>query len=120
MGKWAKKTASEWEAIFEAQAGSGITGAGFCRGQGINYRHFLYFRKKRLRRGQAQSLAWTAPAGVLPSVRQHRFTPVMVEKSRGIRLRFSRGLVLESDVLLPASWVAEVASLWLSGGGEPC
>lgn len=123
MGKakrWVIRPVAEWDAIFEAQKASHQTAARYCREQGIDYKQFLYLRKKDQRRQSTQSLMIAGSAGIASTVRQRGFMKVMVEKSCGIRLRFPRGLVVESDSLLPAMWVTEVARRWICEGNEPC
>lgn len=114
MGKWIKKTALEWAEVFKAQAGSGVTAAGFCREQGISYKQFLYFRKKV--RQAKRSLAVATSSTGSPLGQDGRFIPVAVQMGCAMRVRFPRGLTVESDGILPASWVVETAERWLRMG----
>lgn len=114
MGKWIKRSASEWAAIFEAQRGSGKSAAKYCRDEGIPYKQYLYIRKKE--RQAKMSLAIAASEPVVPAVRNRGFMPVIMERGSLMRIKFPRGMVVESDGILPASWVAETAERWLRMG----
>jgi len=113
------RSEAAWQAIFEAQERSHRSGAGFCREQGIEYKQFLYHRHK-LRKRRGKQLATMASSGAMPVVRQRGFIPIRVEGRCGVRLQFSRGLVLESDQLPPAAWVVEVAERWRGGAAASC
>ena len=41
-----RRTKSDWEAVFQAQAKSGMTAATFCREQGINAKYFSLRRRQ--------------------------------------------------------------------------
>lgn len=116
MGRWVKRTALEWSAIFEEQSGSRTSAVGFCREHGISYNQFLYFRKKLRNCRGAQLMAITTAGGSPPALRQQGFVPVRIEHSSAMRLKFPRGLVVESDGLLPVAWVTEAAERWLRMG----
>jgi len=113
------RSEAAWQAIFEAQERSHWSGAGFCREHGIEYKQFLYHRHK-IRKRRGKQLATVAPAGAVPVVRHRGFIPIRIEGSCGVRLHFSRGLVLESDQLPPAAWVVEVAERWMGGAVASC
>lgn len=120
MGKWIKRTAAEWEAVFKSQAGSGVSGARYCRDHGVDYKQFLYFRKKLIRKRNPQVLTIAESGITMPVARREGFVPVRVENGCAMRLRFPRGLVVESDGILPPSWIAEAAERWLRMGDESC
>ena len=113
-----ERTGVEWQAVIEAQARSQSSAACFCRKQGIDYRQFLY-HCNNIRKKAGGRLAITVPATAASIARQRGFVPIRVAGAGGLRLRFSRGLTLESDELPPASWIAEVALCW-ENGGAPC
>lgn len=115
MGKWVKRLASEWAAIFEAQSRSGRSAAKYCRDEGIPYKQYLYIRKKE--RQSKMSLAIAASEPVVPAIRNRGFVPVMIERGSLMRVKFPRGMVVESEGILPASWVVEAAERWLRMGG---
>lgn len=110
---------AEWKAIFEAQGISKRSAAGFCREQGIDYKQFLYHRRK-LRTGSMKAQTVSRSCGVIPVSLGQSFIPVRVEESCGMRLRFPGGLVLESERIPPAAWVVEVARRWLGAEVAPC
>lgn len=114
-----KRTAAEWAAVFKVQAGSGISAARFCREQGIDYKRFLYHRNKN-RKESMGHMAMTVSSAAVSVARQRGFIPVKVERCCSARFLFPRGLVLESDGLFPAAWVAEVAQCWIGKGGGLC
>jgi len=107
----------EWTAIIEAQERAGISAAGFCSQHNISYKNFLYHRGKVLKKS-SRALAIARSAGIDSIAGRRVFIPVRVNEDSGIRLRFPRGLVLETDELPPASWVAEVGRQWI--GVESC
>lgn len=113
-----KRTGVEWREVIEAQARSQSSAAYFCQRQGIDYKQFLYHRNK-VRKKAGGHLALTVSSTTATIARQRGFVPISVAGPGGVRLRFSRGLTLESDELPPASWVAEVALCW-DNGGAPC
>lgn len=113
------RSAAEWAAVVEAQERSRRSAAGFCREHGIAYEHFLYHRRKRHRNGN-EALAIARSAGVMPVARPRGFIPIKVDEDVGIRIRFPRGLVLESDQLPPAAWVADVAWRFATSEVAPC
>jgi hypothetical protein len=115
--KWPARSKEEWEAIFKAQDESPLSVKGFCREQGIDYKQFLYYRSN-IRTRAMKALAVSKPTGIMPTTRERSFIPVRVDGNRGVRLRFSHGMVLESDSLPPPAWIAEVALRWAGVG--PC
>jgi hypothetical protein len=116
MGKWPKRTVEEWSAIFDAQAGSGRSASKYCREHEISYKQFLYCRRKVRNGHKAQSLT-IAEAGSRSVLRREGFVPVAVKQGPAMKLKFPRGLVVESDGMLSASWVVEAAERWLRMGG---
>lgn len=116
MERWARKTVAEWEEVFKAQGGSGVSAVEFCRRQEIPYTQFLYFRKKLKKCSGAQLMAITTVGGSVPALRRQGFVPVRIENGSAMRLKFPRGLVVESDGLLPVAWVTEAAERWLRMG----
>ena len=112
-------TETDWVALVDASEKSGRSAAVFCRGQGIAYSLFLYHRRKILKmRHGVQSIA-KSTAG-MPISRTGGFIPVRIDESCGLRFLFPTGLVLESERILPASWVVEVALRWAGAKDEPC
>lgn len=109
----------DWKAIVGAQARSQQTAADFCRTHGVIYSTFLYHRGKILKK-QGLALVAARLVGAVPVTPQRGFIPVRVEGSCGLRLRFPRGLVMESDRLPPAAWVAEVAARWIGDEEGSC
>lgn len=104
----------EWAAIVREQAGSHQSAADFCRNHGITYSTFLYHRDKILKK-KALVLR---QSGAVPAVRSKGFIPITIEGRGGLRLRFPRGLVVESDGLPEASWLMEVVHLWTQEEGS--
>ena len=113
------RTEVEWRGIFEIHAKSHQSIARFCREHDIFYKHFLYYRKKYLKKN-CQSIAIAKAASAPPVAQQRGFIPIRVEGGYGIRLRFSRGLVLESDALPSAAWLVDVATRWAGCEVSPC
>lgn len=113
------RSEEEWKAIIEAQERSHRSAAGFCREHDIVYGHFLYHRRKLHRNGD-DVLAIARSAGIMPAARPGGFIPIKIEGCHGLRLRFPMGLVLESDQLLSAAWVVDVARRWTGEGVAPC
>jgi len=113
------RTGGDWLALVGACAKSGESAAVFCRGGGVSYPLFLYHRGKILKkRGE---IAPSRGLGILATAgRRRAFIPVQVSEGRGVRLKFPRGLVLESNELPNASWLVEVALRWNDLGGSPC
>lgn len=58
-----KTSRQKWSRIFEKQAGSGLSGAEYCRRQGLNVKDFYYYR----RRERGGSLRRFLPARVITS-----------------------------------------------------
>lgn len=113
------RSETEWKEIVEAQRVSKWTAALFCREHGIDYGQFLYHRRKFLT-DSGRAMAVSRPTRRMPAARARGFIPIRVEESCGVRLRFPRGLVLESEQLPSAAWVVEVARRWTGEGMEPC
>lgn len=113
------RSEAEWKAIFEAQKISKRSMAGFCRDHDIDYKQFLYHRRKILTY-EDQSLAVSKSSEVMSADREHGFIPIRVEGLSSMRLRFPRGLVLEADRIPSASWVVEVAKRWLDAETTSC
>jgi hypothetical protein len=105
------RTEGDWLALVEACKKSGVSAAVFCRGQGVSYPLFLYHRSKILKkRGE---ILPSRGLGIFPTAGGRRaFIPVQVSEGRSVRLKFPRGLVLESNELPNASWLVEVAWRW--------
>lgn len=120
----AVRSRAEWAAIIGEQERSGDSARSFCREQAICYKQFLYRRRTLKKSGL--SLAKQPPFGVAMagSFRamsiSGRFTPLQVEESASVRLRFPKGLILETDCVPSAAWVVEVAKRWAGGEGSPC
>lgn len=114
-----ERSEEEWEAIIEEQGKSKGSAAGFCKGQGIVYNHFLYHRSKILKKS-GEALAMASSAGAASGGGRRGFIPIRVEGCSGIRLRFSGGLVLESDGIPSAAWVVEIARRWINGKERSC
>lgn len=113
------RTEADWAALVDACERAGQSAAVFCKGQGVSYSLFLYYRRKILKkRFDVQSIARLAVGAPIP--RAVSFIPVRIESRAGMRLKFPMGLVLESDEILPASWVAEVTLRWTGAGGSSC
>jgi hypothetical protein len=110
------RLAGEWNAIIEEHERSHRSAAEFCRERGIAYTQFLYQRRKLLGKC-SRSLAITRSA---TPPRARGFVPIRVDATSGIRIRFPMGLVLESDELPSAVWVAEVARRWVGAEEAPC
>lgn len=122
MGKktrWVVRPETEWEAIFEAEAGSHLSGAKFCRGQGIDYKQFLYHRN-RIRKKEAGHLAVMVSAAAASNARRRGFIPINVAGSGSVRVCFPHGLMLESDGLPPAGWIVEAALRWKDAEISTC
>lgn len=111
MGKWERRTAVEWAAIFAARSRSGKSAAEYCREQDIPYKQYLYFRRKESQSNLSLSMPASEPAA--SAMRNRGFIPVMIERGASMRVKFPRGMVVESDGILPASWIVDVASRWL-------
>ena len=118
MGRVVRSEA-EWKAIVEAHEMSKRSAAGFCREHGIAYEQFLYHRRRYLTKGEG-ALVVSGPGGGAPVVRRRGFLPVRVEDSCCVRLKFPRGLVLETDRIPSAAWVVEVAVRWVGAEVDPC
>lgn len=115
--RWEARPATEWDAIIKAQEGSHLPAARFCRERDINYKQFLYVRN-RTRKKNIRSLVVARSSEI---ARPRGFIPVSVMGAGGsVRVRFSHGLILESDGLPPATWVIEVARSLVGEGDEPC
>jgi len=112
------RTESDWAALVEACRKSGQSAAVFCRGQGVGYSLFLYHRSKILK-NRCVGIVSRQGHGSL-AVRRSVFMPVHVSESMGVRLKFPRGLVVESNELPEAAWLVEVALRWNDLGGTPC
>ncbi len=130
QAKKASRTWEEWQGLIEEYVRRGHTMSSFCRERGIVYKDFLYHRSKILKKS-SDRLSETRCAGLVPSRgvgslpvamrRQGAFMPVhVVAESRGVRLKFARGLVLESDELPDATWLVEVALRWNDTEVSPC
>lgn len=113
------RSEADWRAVVEECEKSRQPASRFCTEQGIAYGCFLYHRGKILKK-KSRPLAMSPSARSVPVCRPRGFIPVRVEESCGIRIRFPRGLVLESDQLPSAAWVVEVARRWLVEGAEIC
>lgn len=115
--RWDERPVAEWDAILKAQAGSHLPAARFCRERDINYKQFLYVRNMT-RKKNIRSLVVARSSGL---ARPRGFIPVSVMGAGGsVRVRFPRGLTLESDELPPTAWVIEVARCLVGEGDEPC
>lgn len=113
------RTVADWAELVRACERSGQSAAGFCRGQGIAYPLFLYHRRKMLKiRSGIRSVARVG--AYTPATRSGGFIPVRIEGVSGMRLKFPMGLVLESEQILPASWVVEMARRWAGAEDVSC
>lgn len=124
-----RRTEAEWQGIVEAAKRSGTTGSGYCRAQGIDYRQFLYHRRKILPKNAGALATSGRRVSVPASVMAPRaFIPIEVGRRcssvgsgrLGVRLEFPCGLVLGSEELPPAAWLVEVAARWAGGEVGPC
>ncbi len=91
-----RRTKSDWEALIQAQAESGMTAATFCREQGINAKYFS------LRRRQLSAA---------PEKQVSRFVPVSVERSshsETITVRYADSATLELPVGVEPRWLAQL------------
>jgi hypothetical protein len=114
-----RRRRTEWQAILEAQERSGESAAGFCRGQGIGYKQFLYRRRTIRPRSEGRhELALSRRA--VSRARSGAFLPIQPVESGGIRLRFPMGLILESDRIPPPGWVVEIAAEWAAREATRC
>ena len=126
--KKASRTREEWQGLIEEYVKRGHTMSSFCRERGIEYKDFLYHRGNILKKS-SDRLSERRCAGLVPrrgvgsvAIQRHgAFKPVhVVAESRGVRLKFARGLVLESDELPDATWLVEVALRWNDAEVSPC
>lgn len=86
----------EWDELIERHAESGMPASKYCRTHGINYKLFLYHRR-RLRRQCAG--AESCSSG---------FIPATISGTGGTRLILPHGVVLETEHIPEASWMAEL------------
>lgn len=113
------RTEVDWTALVDACERAGQSAAVFCRGQGVAYSLFLYHRGKILKKRRMIRSIARSTAGA-PISQTGSFIPVRVDGCAGIRLRFPMGLMLESEQILSASWVAELARRWVGAEDAPC
>jgi hypothetical protein len=91
-----RRTKTQWRALFEAHATSGLTAAVFCREHGINPKYFS------LRRHELSEV---------PKKRTSNFTPVSAMKlsdNERITVRDPCGLRVELPLGIEAKWLAEL------------
>ncbi|MGH8325803.1 MAG: IS66 family insertion sequence element accessory protein TnpA, partial [Steroidobacteraceae bacterium] len=97
-----RRTIEAWQALFEAQARSGLTVAAFCRGQGLNPTYFS------LKRRQWQGRSVSRPADPARST----FVPVTVRgRDEGLtvmELRVGPALSLRLPTSVAPAWLAEL------------
>ena len=118
--RWDVRAVEEWEAVFREQTGSHLTAVKFCRERGINYAQFLYVRGK-LHKKADRSLVVSRPSGLVPVAPSRGFIPIsVVGAGSSVRVRFPRGLTLETDELPPVTWVADVMRCLADEGSGPC
>ena len=91
-----RRTKSDWEALIQAQAESGMTAATFCREQGINAKYFSLRRRQLSAASQKQV---------------SRFVPVSLERSghgEKITVRYAGSTTLELPVGVEPRWLAQL------------
>ena len=113
-GKRRRKTRQEWAEIMEAQAKSGRSAAGYCREHEIDYKRFLYHRK-RARRAARPIQGENLKTSGIPS-----FIPISIPQSGSIRIILAKGVVLESDRLPDVDWLIEFTAKLSEGGKVAC
>ena len=91
-----RRTKSDWEALIQAQAESGMTAATFCREQGINAKYFS-LRRRQLSAASEKQVS--------------SFVPVSVERSghgEKIIVRYAGSATLELPVGVEPRWLAQL------------
>jgi hypothetical protein len=92
----ARRTRSQWQALFDAQAASGQTAAEFCRQQGVNAKYFS------LRRHQLSEVSESLSSS---------FVPVSVKgigPGDKITVRDERGVTVELPLAIEPRWLAQL------------
>lgn len=95
-----RRTREEWQALFAAQARSGLSAAAFCREHGLKASQF--WRRRRQLQGPSRSGA-ARSAFVPVTVRRSVEPPVM-------ELRVGPALSLRLPGSVAPTWVAELLS----------
>ena len=87
----------DWKSLIARQAGSGLSVADFCRGEGVGYGSFLYWRKK------------LAGSDLLLERPEAAFTEVVLpEMNLRMVLHFPGGVRLELEGPVDAGWLRQL------------
>ena len=91
----ARRTESQWHALFAAHAGSGKTAAAFCREQGLSAKYFSLRRRQLQARREAQASS---------------FVPVSVVAAGTARMRLttSSGTTVDIPLGVDADWLGQL------------
>lgn len=94
-----RRSQAEWQALFAAQASSGLNAATFCRSQGVDPKYFS------LRRRQLLDL----PAREAAKTAHSAFVPVVVARSsEALALEVGPGMTLRLPSSVSPGWLAEL------------
>ena len=91
-----RRTKTQWRALIEAHASSGLTAAAFCREQGLNPKYFSLRRRE---------------LGDVLKKRTPSFIPVSTMKLSGserISVRDPFGMIVELPLGIEPKWLAEL------------